>query len=694
MVWYFLAVRHWVRDVNRTVLCVEIPGNRRVKLGDDVTSVTCLMHRKAMPIRGITFHETKEKKKTKATNEDDYYCDAPILIDETLGETLKRVKHGESFHDAIQRRNFAQNQQSRRSSAPAAAGGAKGSVVQPLKQPAKNTPKKIKSSYQKRLKRKHNPAVMMNRENQDPDGTPRLEVAKPTTTDSGNGTEQSLPANKISPLHPTPTPAATTNTMPTTTNTNKTASKEDMDRHQFEALETAPVTIEAAVAVNDNTTKDDGTMHGRWMEGRNSKDSESPPTLPRRSFRCHSSISDIHHTDKEADDIHPVYGNACQPTEPSSLPPSSSRRTTSPTNVGTTMMEPRRLFGDADPHAKDDGQESNKSGNDNTESDAAMCNHHHDHHHDATHGDTTTTTTPVIHIPLPDSSNTEVSELTDFGELWSSVQDDDDGDDDDTIGESSVTLDPLMTWVHEGCSGGEHKHHQQPQEVCIRGILKVTTSYDERSRRSSEDNPPAMPPRRESFVNLEYYGAANDEEEDAFDTEHDSTESTLDFDETKFLGLFADDDKEDDIDKAQDARLSEQTRLRFGIIEVREYTQCLGDNPACSTGPPIQLSWEYQVAERHSVDDFERMRQPERRGDVSLRIPNPYRQYLLLKLGYTPAELAKANRLKTKAQQQRVQTIARLDYMKYDERVESMTRKIMPKNLPQMPRIRTSGGVA
>ena len=47
-------------------------------------------------------------------------------------------------------------------------------------------------------------------------------------------------------------------------------------------------------------------------------------------------------------------------------------------------------------------------------------------------------------------------------------------------------------------------------------------------------------------------------------------------------------------------------KLQFSTIEVREYNRTLGDNPACTCGPPTQLDWDYAVTCNTTLDEYEK----------------------------------------------------------------------------------------
>lgn len=73
-----------------------------------------------------------------------------------------------------------------------------------------------------------------------------------------------------------------------------------------------------------------------------------------------------------------------------------------------------------------------------------------------------------------------------------------------------------------------------------------------------------------------------------------------------------------------------QACVDFKDVEIREYKIGLGDNPSCSEGPPISLS--YQDQDRHQViplDLYEKQRFGKRRRCNDLVLPLDVRCYLL-----------------------------------------------------------------
>ena len=69
--------------------------------------------------------------------------------------------------------------------------------------------------------------------------------------------------------------------------------------------------------------------------------------------------------------------------------------------------------------------------------------------------------------------------------------------------------------------------------------------------------------------------------------------------------------------------LSPSNSVRFHNVQIREYGIVLGDNPSCSKGLPISLSWDYdQEGEQEMLlDDFEQWRGGQRRSMSQMKIP-------------------------------------------------------------------------
>mmetsp|Transcript_36558 Transcript_36558/g.74568 ORF Transcript_36558/g.74568 Transcript_36558/m.74568 type:complete len:186 (-) Transcript_36558:336-893(-) len=107
------------------------------------------------------------------------------------------------------------------------------------------------------------------------------------------------------------------------------------------------------------------------------------------------------------------------------------------------------------------------------------------------------------------------------------------------------------------------------------------------------------------------------------------------FEKEDFLSLFAKEKKKN---------------VRFHNVEIREYSQCIGDNPSCSAGPPVSLDWTYQPrTQTYPLDSYEARQKPSEE-EYEINESEEGRIRLLLNLGYTYQELLQADVNRTKDQ--------------------------------------------
>ena len=45
--------------------------------------------------------------------------------------------------------------------------------------------------------------------------------------------------------------------------------------------------------------------------------------------------------------------------------------------------------------------------------------------------------------------------------------------------------------------------------------------------------------------------------------------------------------------------------VSFKAVEIREYDRAIGDNPSCSSGPPISLDWNYSENPAVCINEYE-----------------------------------------------------------------------------------------
>jgi hypothetical protein len=110
-----------------------------------------------------------------------------------------------------------------------------------------------------------------------------------------------------------------------------------------------------------------------------------------------------------------------------------------------------------------------------------------------------------------------------------------------------------------------------------------------------------------------------------------------------------------DAEDPEDASINAR-KIHFGDVEVREHLQIIGDNPACSPGPPVGLGWKFRPKRPLSVDDYERRRLP-RRDESGLRISRLDRIEIVRSLGYTNREILLAENTKHYDRRLRFETL-------------------------------------
>lgn len=125
------------------------------------------------------------------------------------------------------------------------------------------------------------------------------------------------------------------------------------------------------------------------------------------------------------------------------------------------------------------------------------------------------------------------------------------------------------------------------------------------------------------------------------------------------------------------SRKKQKKSVRFGTINIRKYNRILGDNPACSSGCPVQLDWDSYPQPIVPIDEYETNRLPRRTRRHLQLTAITRRNSLHYHFGYTHAEIEQGAEEIKKIKKQRLLTKSLTTNMeKREEFVQNVTRKI------------------
>lgn len=104
-----------------------------------------------------------------------------------------------------------------------------------------------------------------------------------------------------------------------------------------------------------------------------------------------------------------------------------------------------------------------------------------------------------------------------------------------------------------------------------------------------------------------------------------------------------------------------QRSVQFQSIEIIELAYAIGDNPCVSGGVPLTCEWNAQRRCTIGLDYFEKHRPA--RSEQVVRFNPKFRAKLLLRSGYTEAEIKQAAIETEKAKMERFKTMAKVKKM-------------------------------
>ena len=135
------------------------------------------------------------------------------------------------------------------------------------------------------------------------------------------------------------------------------------------------------------------------------------------------------------------------------------------------------------------------------------------------------------------------------------------------------------------------------------------------------------------------------------------------------------------------------TRIRFGVVEVREYNIVPSFNPGGTSGVAIELGWSYIVNQKMPIDNFEELRSKERSSNFieEKRLTELERETLLKRDGATDQQIQQAAKRSAIIRNQRRKSI---QMMQCDTLVENLEHgvDIVKRSVMYRSRSCASGG--
>lgn len=117
-------------------------------------------------------------------------------------------------------------------------------------------------------------------------------------------------------------------------------------------------------------------------------------------------------------------------------------------------------------------------------------------------------------------------------------------------------------------------------------------------------------------------------------------------------------------------------QVSFNVIEVREYSRCLGDHPVASQGPPLAIDWKYRETRSFGLDDYESSRPTKPRTAVELMVPGSTRSRILKEhTNVTHEEITAKMSEMNQVKHQRKMSIATQEFEDWVIAYESIQRK-------------------
>lgn len=121
-----------------------------------------------------------------------------------------------------------------------------------------------------------------------------------------------------------------------------------------------------------------------------------------------------------------------------------------------------------------------------------------------------------------------------------------------------------------------------------------------------------------------------------------------------------------------------QSVVSFDQVNIREYERILGDNPSCTSGPPLSIGWKFSPSPMViSVDDYESGKGDIPRYKSQFLVPKDIREKMLKEhAGVSRREIVATVRGIQKQKSQRRKTAANLGMQNTEEKVENVRRSV------------------
>ena len=123
--------------------------------------------------------------------------------------------------------------------------------------------------------------------------------------------------------------------------------------------------------------------------------------------------------------------------------------------------------------------------------------------------------------------------------------------------------------------------------------------------------------------------------------------------------------------------IDDGNHVRFANVEIREYPIIAGENPGVSKGVPLSMDWAHICISTNSVDNYEGIRQGNRRSVPQMRRSSGQRIDLLLKLGFARADIQNASRAATLLRYNRRNTLSSIAYVQFHYKMECLKRGLL-----------------